>query len=267
MRVVLDIVAELMRRDDLDGWADVAATARHLPITSFLCPADLTALGPADGGRVLSTRDAYVTARAALKRIAAGTTGIGTQVPTPPVPSTGPSITAEGDVVRIEFDGRSVRIKRSKGLADLARLVVRPGAEIAAIDLMDAQVVQSSSETAALDATARRQYEDRVRELQTEIERARDDHDLGTAERLQVEMDLIVDELTGALGIGGRARTTAAPSEKARSAVTQRIRSTIGRIGGHHPTLGEHLQRSINTGVYCSYTPSAPVEWTVDMER
>jgi hypothetical protein len=27
------------------------------------------------------------------------------------------------------------------------------------------------------------------------------------------------------------------------------------RIGGHHPELGEHLDRAIRTGTYCAYVP------------
>ncbi|TWH28374.1 hypothetical protein [Isoptericola variabilis] len=43
--------------------------------------------------------------------------------------------------------------------------------------------------------------------------------------------------------------------DRARSAVTQRIRAAIRRIGEHHPELGEHLRTSVTTGTFCSYRP------------
>jgi hypothetical protein len=41
----------------------------------------------------------------------------------------------------------------------------------------------------------------------------------------------------------------------------------IGRIERAHPALGRHLQASIRTGVFCSYTPERDVHWTVDSDR
>jgi hypothetical protein len=71
----------------------------------------------------------------------------------------------------------------------------------------------------------------------------------------------VVDELTAALGLGGRARTTGGSAERARSAVTQRVRATIRRIDGVHPRLGRHLRAAVRTGTFCSYTPEEPVRW------
>ena len=60
--------------------------------------------------------------------------------------------------------------------------------------------------------------------------------------------------MAGAAAAGGSA-------ERARSAVTQRIRATIRRLGAEHPELGRHLEASIVTGTYCSYRPEHPVDW------
>ena len=55
---------------------------------------------------------------------------------------------------------------------------------------------------------------------------------------------------------------TAITAERARSAVTHRIRGTVRRIAGVHPPLGRHLAVSISTGTYCRYHPEQPVDWT-----
>jgi hypothetical protein len=51
--------------------------------------------------------------------------------------------------------------------------------------------------------------------------------------------------------------------ERARSAVTWRLRATLTKIRQVHPALGAHLQRSIATGRFCSYHPEEPVTWHV----
>jgi hypothetical protein len=49
--------------------------------------------------------------------------------------------------------------------------------------------------------------------------------------------------------------------EKARKTVTARIRSSIKMIRTDHAPLAHHLERSIDTGLWCVYRPEQPVEW------
>jgi len=53
----------------------------------------------------------------------------------------------------------------------------------------------------------------------------------------------------------------AASAERARKAVTNRIRQAMARIAAVHPSLGLHLINAIHTGRHCSYTPDRPVRW------
>ena len=46
-----------------------------------------------------------------------------------------------------------------------------------------------------------------------------------------------------------------ADAERARSAVSKRIRAAMHRIHAHHPALGRHLMFSIRTGRRCAYLP------------
>ena len=62
-------------------------------------------------------------------------------------------------------------------------------------------------------------------------------------------------ELLCATGLGGRARRQPGTSERARKAVSNRIRSAIRLIRRVHPELGDHLDRSIQTGRRCRYSP------------
>lgn len=166
----------------------------------------------------------------------------------------------DGDGWVIAFGGVELRQKSSKGLEDLARLLAHPGLEIAAVDLADAHVVAGGAGELS-DAEARRRYEVRLRELQADIDDAAAAGDTGRAERARAEFDSIVDHLSAAYGLGGRTRGSGDPAEKARSAVTWRIRAAIKRLREVHPTLGDHLDRSVTTGRFCVYAPEPAVEW------
>jgi hypothetical protein len=52
-------------------------------------------------------------------------------------------------------------------------------------------------------------------------------------------------------------------SERARKAVSRRVRRDLGRVARAHPRLGRHLAASIRTGVFCSYEPERDIVWSV----
>ena len=62
-------------------------------------------------------------------------------------------------------------------------------------------------------------------------------------------------------------RDARGPWERARKAVTKRIRAEIRTIASHHPNLGSHLDESIRTGNVCSYSPRERIEWSFDGPR
>ena len=94
-------------------------------------------------------------------------------------------------------DGR--RCGPSKGVTDLVQLIDADGREIHCLDLVGAGVEQSSTGE-VIDAEARRQYEQRIRDLQADIDEAEHDNDYGRAYRYQVELDTLIEHLTAALG-------------------------------------------------------------------
>lgn len=49
--------------------------------------------------------------------------------------------------------------------------------------------------------------------------------------------------------------------ERARVAVTMRLRNALGRIKKEHHALGQHLSRAIKTGAFCTYEPETSVTW------
>ena len=149
-----------------------------------------------------------------------------------------------------------------QGVADLAVLLVSPGREFAALELMGAGVVGGDGDE-LVDQRARRAYEDRLGELQGEIDEAERNNDSARVDLRRAEFDDLVDQLTSSLGLGGRSRRTAGEAERARSAVTQRIRTTIKRLSELDEALGSHLRVSVSTGAFVSYRPVTPTTWSV----
>ena len=153
-------------------------------------------------------------------------------------------------------------VRLSKGLADVIRLIEDAGREIHCLDLADAGVEEPSTGP-VLDDTARRNYERRILELQHDIEQAERDHDLGRTYKSQIELDTLIDHLTAALGMGNKTRTAGGTTDRARSAVTHRIKAAIRQLDKLHPALGRHLRHAINTGTYCSYRPEQATTWRI----
>jgi hypothetical protein len=81
------------------------------------------------------------------------------------------------------------------------------------------------------------------------------------ADRAREERDALVAELSAAYGLGGRPRRTGDPGERARSAVTWRIRDAIRRLEAAEPGIGTHLRHAVHTGTFCRYEPERPVTW------
>jgi predicted ATPase len=169
----------------------------------------------------------------------------------------------DGEMWQLSFGGETVHMPDLKGLHDLARLLAAPGQEIHALDLGsggDGAAPQGHAGE-LLDDEARAAYKRRIDELREERELAQAANDTVRAERAQEELEAIGDTLKSAYGLGGRARRAGDHAERARSAVTWRIRSAIARIDAVHPALGRHLRNSIRTGTFCTYTPEQRVDW------
>jgi class 3 adenylate cyclase len=192
----------------------------------------------------------------------------------------------EGDVWRIAYAGREVRLREQRGFLYLAELLRHPGKEIHSLDLVRAggggavplgsaaaaataaaardaegglsvtRVVGGAGET--IDARARAAYRVRLQELDEELAEAERHHDLGRLEVLQEEREALVDELAdaarGAVG---------SDAERARVAVTKGLKSATDKIAAAHPEFAAHLTAALRRGTFCCYQPDPEnlVEW------
>ncbi len=199
----------------------------------------------------------------------------------PPNPSEPAASVAAGifrhevDFWTVVFAGETVRIRDAKGMRHIARLLEEPGRELHALDLArvgaksDLPAAGETSDLAAdalgdagarLDTEAKAAYRRRLEELQEEVAEADAWNDSERASRARQEMDILADELAGAVGLGGRDRKAASAAERARLSVTRAIRAAMTRIAEASPPLGRHLESTIRTGTFCSYNPDPRVQ-------
>jgi len=170
----------------------------------------------------------------------------------------------EGDVWTLGYAGRVVLLKDVKGLRDLATLIAHPGREVAASDLASAPgAVPQAGLGDVVDRRARAAYKARLLELDGELEEADRAGDTERSARAHEERAAILGQLAGAYGLGGRPRRIGDDTERARQAVTWRIRDALARVEAVHPPLGQHLRRSVRTGTFCVYAPDEPVDWSL----
>jgi class 3 adenylate cyclase len=184
----------------------------------------------------------------------------------------------DGEYWTVAYRGLVVTLRDSKGLRDLGRLLAEPGREFHVLDLLaegtgvrsipPSQAAEAGLATEGwgdpvIDQAARAHYQHRITELEAELEEAGQRGDGEAHAAAGEELDALITALTAAYGLAGRPRRSPDPVERARKAVSRRVRRDLGRVARAHPRLGRHLAASIRTGVFCSYEPERDIVWFV----
>jgi tetratricopeptide (TPR) repeat protein len=211
----------------------------------------------------------------ALERSIAAAMGSETELPAD-VAAAAAVFRREGEYWTIAFEGAAFRLRDSKGLQYVARLLAAPGRELHALDLVASEADSSDHVVSAprdaelhagaddagpvLDDKAKVAYRTRLAEIDADIEEARSWGDDERAARGEEERDALVQQLAGAVGLGGRDRRAASAAERARVNVTRAIKAAVARVAEQNPALGKHLEATLRTGTFCSYTPDTRLE-------
>ncbi|MFI6905089.1 hypothetical protein ACIBKY_27775 [Nonomuraea sp. NPDC050394] len=157
---------------------------------------------------------------------------------------------------QFEFGTRCAHVDHSVGMGHLATLLANPGREVRAGDLVTGPAATEAVSTQPLlDEEAKRAYQQRLGQLQDDIDELESMNDLERATALRAEHDWLVTELAAAAGLGGRTRSFAGTDERARISVGKAIRRAIGRIAEADPVIGAELRATVQTGQRCVYQP------------
>jgi tetratricopeptide (TPR) repeat protein len=168
----------------------------------------------------------------------------------------------EGALWMVCFGHEVAHVPEVRGLQAISRLLGRPGDEVHCLEL-SGQPADTGRGVEVLDEQAKRSYRQRLREIESELADAESANDPGRAGRIDEERERLLEEMRKATGLGGRDRKMGDAAERARTAVTWRIRHAIKKLEPAHPALAKHLGHSIKTGVFCSYTPEKETRWFV----
>jgi TolB-like protein len=160
---------------------------------------------------------------------------------------------------KFSFDGSTIQTPEVKGYFDIQKMLTQPHQVFHCAELVGSKLDGSGEKL--IDENARKQYQKKIIELQGEIEEAEQFSNFARLEKLHEEYDKLIEHLSRSLNLKGQIRQTGSPVEKARSAVTWRIRHAIARIEQHHPMLGAHLSNAVKTGTLCSYKPDRDIKW------
>jgi predicted ATPase len=193
----------------------------------------------------------------------------------------------EGDYWTVAYQGSVLRLKDSMGARYLSYLLQHPHKEFHVFELMElgakrrkgggcfpraqatvlaepgVHTTTGGDAGPVLEAKARAAYKRRLTELQAELAEAQDFNDLGRVDKLQHEVALLSRELATGLGLRRHQRQAASAAEQARVNVTRAIKRALQKIAAQHHALGLHLLNTVNTGLFCSYTPDPrlPISW------
>jgi hypothetical protein len=187
----------------------------------------------------------------------------------------------QGDYWVIRYQEQVAFLKATRGLHCLSLLLHHPGREFHVSELVGLVIgkplvlATNGHEIGpwrgdllpdagpVLDAKARAEYKQRLDDLRKDLEEAERFNDLTRAECARNEMNALAEQLALAVGLGGRDRKLGSQAERARCAVTKRIKGAINKIGETIPSLRTHLADRVKTGYFCSYSPHAdrPVRW------
>jgi TolB-like protein/tetratricopeptide (TPR) repeat protein len=167
----------------------------------------------------------------------------------------------KGEVWSMIFEGDERIVPGVKGFYDLQRLLQNHGSAVHCAELMDNAFYDEG--VPAIDEISKKQYQAKILSLQEDLTEAENVQDYQRYAKIQEEYDTLLKHVSASLGLQGKTRKAGGNIEKARSAVTWRIRHAISKIEKEHPRLGSHLSYSIRTGTFCSYAPEQETSWNV----
>jgi hypothetical protein len=171
------------------------------------------------------------------------------------------------DMWEIHYRGHRVTVRDSKGLADIALLLSRPGQDVHVLELMDTPSFTTTGDD-VVDRQTLDAYRRRLTELDDDYNEANAHHNAERLIRIEAEREMILGELRRVTGPTGRARSFAnRPAERARKAVAGRVRDAIKKLRNDHPELADHLDATIVTGTYCRYRSESTTTWHVGGDR
>jgi hypothetical protein len=191
-----------------------------------------------------------------------------------------PTFRREGVRWTVAFNGKTCQFGDSVGFSHLHTLLASPGQQIASVTLTRGDSLDSnhiaiqpgmtvegfvplelSDSGPLLDLRAKHAYRRQIALLEEKALEAGQCGDSATVNRANQEIGVLRQQLSSCEDRFGRDRRAGDSQDRARSSVSKALKRATELLADWNPDLGEHLDRSIKKGKYCSYAPDVPVDW------
>lgn len=165
------------------------------------------------------------------------------------------------------YDGVPKSIGDSVGMTYICQLLQSGGQDIHAATLRGAGIGKDNtivlgSAGEVIDDRARREYRERITEIDEELSEAEANNDLARKEKLNEEREVLNEEIARSTGLHGKNREASSDRERARQSVSAAIHRALKAIKKEHEPLWQHLKNALKIGEFLSYQPDQPTSWT-----
>ncbi|HVA46154.1 MAG TPA: hypothetical protein VNH11_07250 [Pirellulales bacterium] len=173
----------------------------------------------------------------------------------------------DGDGYFVKGFGESGHVKGMVGFNHVAKLIAQPGTPILMTELLGAgdAAADQRSRQPAMDAQAKRQANERLQELEREIDDAKACNDAARQERAMEEKERYVEQLKAAAGVLGKDRDINSQVDKHRPRILGAVKRACDALRKSTPPmieLANHFQAGISTeGDTVVYRAGASLSW------
>jgi hypothetical protein len=163
----------------------------------------------------------------------------------------------------LSFAGQTVHLPDRSGMSYIVELLRRPHTPIEAMRLTGAPAVEMQLVDRGIplaDPESIGQAKAMLQGRESELAHL-PANDWVRRGSLQDEIDKLKKYLGGVQDRLGHPREAGGSTERSRTAVTTAVNRARDYISEHHPALGHHLKKSIQTGTSLFYAPSEVPDW------
>lgn len=174
-----------------------------------------------------------------------------------------------GDFWTVKFQGKTKHIADCAGLPYIKLLLNHQGETFTTTEFVSLSIgkpVTLASGDNQLDEEAKKDYKSRLADIEHRLQKAKNNNDIGTQEKLEEDKASIMAELEKAAGFGKHSKKLNPEFDKYRLSTGNAILRAIKQIEKHIPAFAEHLRDAIpnpHSGTSLSYRPSKPTEWAL----
>jgi hypothetical protein len=167
-----------------------------------------------------------------------------------------------GDFLGMEYIAELLRHPRTPIEAAALGVTVQPKKDVA-VGTDDERITKATAVMPGIpkaDPKAIKAVKNALADRQSELTGASEDSSPSRTQ-LEDEISKLQQYLSQVEGHRGQARVAGGVAQRSRSRVKHAIDRAIGKIAGQHPSLGRHLEASIQTGTTLIYMPVEVPDW------